>query len=151
MKTAASALERIGNLAAQDRAWILRNLSPAAQIRLRQQALQERAGETKKDESGPERILDQVEGEQIAQTLAAEPPWIIATVLGLRSWSWEAALLARLTPVSRREVSQLRLSAQRVSPSMRELLLRCLRERLGSAPAVSAAFDRLLHAARGMP
>jgi hypothetical protein len=158
--TATDALELIASLSKRDRAWILRNLSEGAQRSLRERASSERVdGECTRTErtgergpsreDGPagadERAVEWLEGEQVAAALAGEPPWVVAMLLGLRSWQWEAQMLMCLAPMTRLEVSQLRLSAPRVSDGMRRLLLRSLRARVAGLAAVSPnGFERLL-------
>jgi hypothetical protein len=154
--TATDAMELIASLSRRDRDWILRNLSEGAQRGLRERASSERAGgertgrdRTSSMEEDPvaadERAVEWLEGEQVAAALAGEPPWVVAMLLGLRSWQWEARMLVRLAPMTRLEVSQLRLSAPRVSDGMRRLLLRSLRARVaGLAAASPNGFERLL-------
>ena len=170
--TATDALELLAELSKRDRAWILRNLSEGAQRCLRERANQERANHdgnpdaplegvvriptpraAGKDRASPkedpavadERAVEWLEGEQVAIALTGEPPWIVATLLGLRTWPWETQMLARIAPMTRLEVSQLRLSAPRVSEAMRRLLLSTLRARVASVAASSATgFERLL-------
>lgn len=147
--TATDAMELIASLSMRDRAWILRNLSEGAQRGLRERASSERTGVKKKEAEDPagadERAVERLEGEQVAAALAGEPPWIVAMLLGLRSWHWEVQMLARIAPMTRLEVSQLRLSAPRVSDGMRRLLLSSLRARVaGIADSSPNAFERLL-------
>lgn len=92
-----------------------------------------------------ERAVEWLEGEQVAAALAGEPPWIVATLLRLRGWQWEAQMLARIAPMIRLEVSRLRLSATPVSEGMRRLLLSTLRARVAAIAASSPnGFERLL-------
>jgi hypothetical protein len=170
--TAMDALELLAGLSKRDRAWILRNLSEAAQRRLREQANLERANldgnpganmegvariptprPAGKDRASPkedlaaadERAVEWLEGEQVAAALTGEPPWIVAALVGLRTWPWESQMLARIAPMTRLEVSQLRLSAPRVTEAMRRLLLSSLRARVAGVAASSATgFERLL-------
>lgn len=165
--TAADAVELLATLSESDRAWILRNLSEGAQRCLRERASQERASlesgadtpriptsaaagkgpvTTKEDPAAAdERAVEWLEGEQVAAALAGEPPWVVAMLVGLRSWQWEAQVLARIAPMTRLEVSQLRLTAPRVSDGMRRLLLSSLRARVaGIAAAAPNRFERLL-------
>jgi hypothetical protein len=166
--TAMDAMELIASLSKRDRAWILRNLSESAQRCLRERASSERTGldqgaDTPRIQTSPavvgkdssptkedpavadERAVEWLEGEQVAVALAGEPPWIVAMLLSLRSWQWEAQMLARIAPMTRLEVTQLRLSAPRVSDGMRRLLLSSLRARVvGIAAASPKAFERLL-------
>jgi hypothetical protein len=149
--TATDALELIASLSKRDRAWILRNLSEGAQRGLRERASLERAGRdrTSTREEDPaaadERAVEWLEGDQVAAALAGEPPWVVVMLLGLRSWQWEAQMLVHLAPMTRLEVSQLRLSAPRVSDGMRRLLLSSLRARVAGLAASSPnGFERLL-------
>ena len=148
--TSADALQRLAGLSKQDRDWIVRNLSAVAQQRLREQTATERANlegpaarnrqdapsgaarPSAEEDSGmaDERALEWLSGEQVAEALSGEPPWIMATLLALRTWTWEPQMLARIAPVTRLEVSQLRLSAPRPSQAMSRLLLKSLRERV---------------------
>ena len=74
-----------------------------------------------------------------------KPRHLVAMLLGLCSWPWEAQMLVRLAPMTRLEMSQLRLSAPRVSDGMRRLLLRSLRARVAALAAASPnGFERLL-------
>ena len=166
--TTTDAMELLASLSKRDRAWILRNLSEGAQRCLRERASSERANPDGSLDAGPriptapaagkdriatkedpaaadERAVEWLEGEQVAAALAGEPPWIVAMLLGLRSWPWEAQMLTRIAPMTRLEVSQLRLSATRASDGMRRLMLSSLRARVASITAASPkGFERLL-------
>ncbi len=144
--TSADALQRLASLTRRDRDWIVRNLSVAAQQRLREQTAAERAGldgspaRVSSEQDADEHALEWLSGDQIAAALSGEPPWVVATLLALRTWPWEAQMLAHIAPVTRMEVSQLRLLAPRPSQAMSRLLLKSLRERVlgnGLLPGVS--------------
>jgi hypothetical protein len=159
-------MERLALLSRSDRAWILRMLSPDARQRLRDHAARERAQLTA-DTPPPRRAphesggsaqtgaaqwaVERLHGQEVAAALAGEPPWIIATLLAQRSWPWEAEVLAHLAPVTRLEVSQLRLAAPRMSDAMAQLLLRTLQERVSSAHAAGTSFEQVLDSAQAAP
>lgn len=166
MKALTRVIERLAELSRGDRDWLLRNLSEAAK-----ESLRARAAEEREDDDGPERDppamrkraapdgadaavtnerrLEFLPGDRVAEALAGDPPWLLAAVLGLRSWPWEVQALARASAVTRAEISRLRLGASRVSPAMRELLVQSLLEKVsaGDEPAMNG-FERLLHTAR---
>jgi hypothetical protein len=167
VSAATEVIERLAVLSRRDRDWILRNLSEAARNQLRMRAADERANGDgpAADSSGvadrpaagaavpaaeaSERQLESLAGDRVTRALAAEPPWLLAAVLGLRSWPWEAAALARTSAATRVEIGRLRLGAPRVSPALRELLMQSLLEKVAAnnEPSMSG-FERLLHSAR---
>jgi hypothetical protein len=164
MKSTADALERLAQMSKSDRDWLLQRLSSGARQRLLDQAATERgsapgladAGRLPTDRGAPKPLpaamdaaaLEAVEGALLAGILADEPPWMIALLLRQRTWSWESELLARLPPVKRFEVSDLRRSAPHPSGALTELLMKSLRERVAAASLPADGFERLLYSAR---
>jgi hypothetical protein len=144
VKTVVDVLERLGRLSQGDRAWILRNLSAAAQTKLRDNMEgREPAARKEEGEATDTRVLELLDGAQAAAALAGEPAWLIATLIGMRPWPWEEQMLASIAPVTRMEVKRLRLAAPRVAPAMGQLLLKCSRERVSIS-----SFDHLVENAR---
>lgn len=144
MNTAAGLIERVAQLSREDRDWILGHLSAPAKASLLSQLDQgEPALPDDSTTRSDERALNVLDGEVVAGALASEPSWLIAMILGLHSWRWEPQVLARLAPVTRLEVNQLRDSLPQLAPAMRGLLTRTLREQFQAAPQ-NSRFEQLL-------
>ena len=146
-QTAGQMIERLLRLAPQDRDWILAHLSAAARTNLLRQLGE--ASTQAAAESPPalesEQALDALDGDAVASYLASEPSWLVAMIMSLRSWRWENQLLARLPPVTRLEVNQMRGSLPPLSVAMKKLLAQTLRDQLPAAGQHAAMrFDRLL-------
>jgi hypothetical protein len=148
VSTAKDLVERLTTLSRVDRDWLLANLSPDARTNLLRQLGRNTSGVSAAESDRTpgledERALDAVDGATIATCLAGEPSWVIAMILGVRTWRWEHHVLASIAPVTRLEVNQLRGSLPRASAAMGSLLLRTLREQL-TAPKSNLRFDYLL-------
>lgn len=162
MSAAEDLIERLAQLSRRDRNWILERLSAGAKANLLRQ-LSPGSGDTAANATGAnttaansserpaalqdERALDGLDGESVAACLAAEPSWLIAMILGVRGWRWEHQVLARVPPVTRLEVNQLRSSLPRASTAMKGVLIHTLWKRL-QAPQSDLRFDQLLDRAQ---
>jgi len=130
-----------------DRHWVLERLGGADRARLAQLLEELRKLGIPPDESllaeaqkripetrAPSRIHEASAAQMLA-ILAREPAGLIAAVLRIESWPWEAAFLARLEPALRERVASAMRRDDRTSEKLSEALRSCLESRLASAPA----------------
>jgi hypothetical protein len=151
MTTIDAMLERLSQLSRRDRQWLLRNLSTEARAVLGQHAASATVAAPTPNSDVPlheELALDALAPEVVAAELAAQPSWVLAMILSLRSWRWEEALLERTPPVTRLELMQLRSSLPPVSAAMHALVVRTLRARFLPAAGTQLPFEAVLERAQ---
>lgn len=151
-----SVLERLAQLSRRDRQWLLRNLSSEARAMLHRHAASAGAPASAALDGAmslhEELALDALDPEVVAVELAAQPSWVLAMILSLRSWRWEESLLERTPAVTRLELTQLRSSLPPVSAAMRALLVRTLCGLFQPATGLHLPFEDVLdHAQHRRP
>jgi hypothetical protein len=139
----------------QDKRWVLERLGGADRARLAQlleelqklgippdESLLAYAQKDTPAEPAPSRVR-QASAAQMVAILAREPAGLIAAVLRIEPWPWQAPFLARLDPAVRAGVAAAMQEDSRRSERLDDALRSCLEVRLGAAQAPRERWSRL--------
>jgi hypothetical protein len=152
MSTTDRALERLAQLSASDRTWVVQRLSAAAKSRLRAAS----DGEPKRApatgtspvpaeapiEADVIERLAAARADRIIATLRSEPRWLICAVLRTHEWPWTRQFMQALSPSTRVEVSRLEHQGISLSRPALDAVLRQLAERVGAPRVVGRTRSR---------
>lgn len=139
-----------------DKRWVLERLGGADRARLAQlleelqklgippdESLLAYAHKHMPAEPAPSRVREASAAQMLA-ILAREPAGLIAAVLRIESWPWQASFLARLDPAVRARVAAAMQDDSRRSEKLGEALRSCLEMRLSAVPAARERWSRVL-------
>lgn len=165
MKTDTNAriAERLRNLSAGDRDWLLGALAPeecrlvSAALRAHRQQTpgetapaERKTGQDTQPTGGPVERLNAASLEEMTRILGPLPDWAMALVLAMHPWRWAQAYLGEHTPERVRALRALALELECVKPAVRsalaDLLVAQLEPQAPKSPA-SHNFDAALERA----
>jgi hypothetical protein len=154
MKSPRDVLTRLSSLAEKDRVWILARLPADAKARL----LEGRRavpppepsspptplpGANELEARSPRRLLSEVDAARVCHALRTEPAWVLAAILKVQVWPWQAKLLASLSESTRLEVQ--RLVSVTYTTQMLDSIVRLAQQKVADcgAPSRNSRFARL--------